>query len=103
MLWRLQIFTTISVIHYSVKHTDSELMTSLKLKMNDSKELAKISFGPDGTFSGFKFNEPVTRRIDYIMVSKSKGLEIEKYGVLSSSINLRYPSDHFPVLVDLRF
>ena len=82
---------------------DSKLITNLKLKMNDSKELAKISFGSNGTFNGFKFDEPVTRRIDYIMLSKSNSLEVEKYGVLSSSIDLKYPSDHFPVLVDLRF
>ena len=79
---------------------DSELITNLKLSMNDAKDLAKISFGADGTFNGFKFEEAITRRIDYIMLSKSN-LEVEKYGVLSSSIDLKYPSDHFPVLIEL--
>ena len=81
---------------------DSELIQNLKESMNDSKEHAKVAFGSNGTFNGFKFNETVTRRIDYIMFSKSEKIEIEKYGVLSSSIDLKYPSDHFPVLVELK-
>ena len=80
---------------------DSQLIINLKQKMSDTKELARIAFGSDGTFNGFKFEELVTRRIDYIMVSKSN-IEVEKHGVLSSSINLKYPSDHFPVLVELK-
>tara|TARA_R110002049_G_scaffold32570_9_gene108320 strand:- start:2459 stop:3304 length:846 start_codon:yes stop_codon:yes gene_type:complete len=80
----------------------SELITNLKQKMNDSKDMAKLTFGPHGTFNGFKFEELVTRRIDYIMLSKSNKIEVEKYGVLSSSIDLKYPSDHFPVIIKLR-
>ncbi|GAA3604579.1 endonuclease/exonuclease/phosphatase family protein [Flavivirga amylovorans] len=80
---------------------DSQLIESLKQNMNDSKDIAKIVFGSNGTFNGFKFEEPVTRRIDYIMLSKSNHIEVEKYGVLSSSIDLKYPSDHFPVYIEL--
>ncbi|MFD1161415.1 MULTISPECIES: endonuclease/exonuclease/phosphatase family protein [Hwangdonia] len=79
----------------------SELIANLKQTLNDSKDKAKLVFGSNGTFNGFKFNEPVTRRIDYIMLSKSTKIEVEKYGVLSSSIDLKYPSDHFPVFVEL--
>ena len=79
----------------------SELITNLKQTLNDSKEKAKITFGSNGTFNGFKFNELVTRRIDYIMLSKSSKIEVEKYGVLTSSIDLKYPSDHFPVYISL--
>lgn len=57
-------------------------------------------FGPEGTFNGFEFKEPVTRRIDYIFVSP--GLEVLQYAVLSDSRNCHYPSDHLPVLVRLR-
>lgn len=79
----------------------SQLISNLKQKLNDSKDKAKITFGSNGTFNGFKFNELVTRRIDYIMLSKSSKIEVEKYGVLSSSIDLKYASDHFPVFVEL--
>jgi len=54
-------------------------------------------FGPEGTFNGFRFQEPVTRRIDYIFVSGA--WKTRKYAVLSDSRNCHYPSDHLPVLV----
>ncbi len=80
---------------------DSELLIGLKQKMDDSKDIAKVVFGPGGTFNGFKYNEPVNRRIDYIMISKASKIKVDKYAVLSSSIDLKYPSDHFPVFVEL--
>ncbi|MGB1209966.1 MAG: endonuclease/exonuclease/phosphatase family protein [Lacinutrix venerupis] len=80
---------------------DSQLITNLTKTMNDSKAIASIKFGPNGTFNGFKYNEPVSRRIDYIMLSKNI-IDVKKYGVLSSTIDFKFPSDHFPVLVELK-
>lgn len=77
------------------------LITTLKQKMKDSKDMAKVILGPNGTFNNFVYDKPATRRIDYIMLSKSDNIEVEKYGVLTSSINSKYPSDHFPVFVTL--
>lgn len=72
----------------------------LSEKMNDSKEVAeKVAFGPEGTFNGYRFNEPVTRRIDYIFTDDN--FRVLKYAVLSDSKDLKYPSDHLPVLVEL--
>ncbi len=53
------------------------------------------AFGPEGTFNGFRFHEPVELRIDYIFTSAD--LRVRKYAVLSDSKNCRYPSDHLPV------
>jgi endonuclease/exonuclease/phosphatase family metal-dependent hydrolase len=70
---------------------------------NDSKSISETApFGPEGTFNGFNFNEPVTRRIDYIFVSKDD-IKVKKYGVLSDSKDCKYPSDHLPVMVFLSF
>nr|WP_321222236.1 endonuclease/exonuclease/phosphatase family protein [uncultured Psychroserpens sp.] len=82
---------------------NSEVIASARLELNDSKDLAKVKFGPNGTFNGFKYDEPATRRIDYILVSKSSNVEVNKYAVFSSAINFKYPSDHFPVYVELEF
>lgn len=79
---------------------DSEVIKILKTQLSDSREKAEVVFGPEGTFNAFKYDEPVTRRIDYIMVSD--GINVEKYATLSSSIDFRFPSDHFPVFVELR-
>lgn len=82
---------------------ENESIRNIAQKMNDSKIVAtEVSFGPEGTFNGYKFGEPVTRRIDYIFTSK-RDIEVEKYGVLSDSKDLKYPSDHLPVLVELNF
>jgi endonuclease/exonuclease/phosphatase family metal-dependent hydrolase len=69
--------------------------------LKDAKEVTKIDFGPSGTFNGYNFEKPVTRRIDYIFVNDK--VEVKKYAVLSDSKDLKYPSDHLPVLVLVKF
>lgn len=72
----------------------------IKTTLKDAKEIAKLTFGPEGTYNGFHFNKPVTRRIDFAFVSET--VEISKYAVLSDNWNLHYPSDHLPILITLR-
>lgn len=81
---------------------DSEVYEETSKLLTDSKPLAKLRFGPDGTFNGFKYEQPVTRRIDYIFVSKNSDLDVVKYAVFSDAIDFKYPSDHFPVFVTLK-
>ncbi len=69
--------------------------------MNDSRHFSKYQFGPEGTFNGFKFSEPINRRIDYIFTSK-ENIEVLKYAVLTDSRDQKYPSDHFPVFIELQ-
>ena len=68
--------------------------------LKDSKEVAELDFGPEGTFNGFHFDQPVTRRIDYIFISED--VEVNKYAVLSDNWNMQYPSDHLPVLIEVK-
>jgi endonuclease/exonuclease/phosphatase family metal-dependent hydrolase len=82
---------------------ETKAIQLLSKEMNDSKNVSKnVVFGPEGTFNGYNFLEPVTRRIDYIFISKGN-LEVLKYAVLSDSWDLKYPSDHLPVFVELQF
>ncbi len=77
---------------------------NLKKEMIDSKDASEeIPFGPSGTFNAFKHNEPVTKRIDYIFFSKEHPIKVKKYGVLSDSKDLKYPSDHLPVYIEINF
>jgi endonuclease/exonuclease/phosphatase family metal-dependent hydrolase len=72
--------------------------------MNDSRDITKQKpFGPSGTFNNFKHNEAVTKLIDYIFTSKKSNIEVLKYAVLSDSKDLKYPSDHLPVFVEINF
>jgi endonuclease/exonuclease/phosphatase family metal-dependent hydrolase len=83
---------------------ETSRIKDLKEVMNDSRDISKEKpFGPSGTFNAFKHNEPVTRLIDYIFVSKSGKIVVKKYAILSDSKDLRYPSDHLPVYVELKF
>lgn len=78
---------------------NSEPIWILSQVLRDAQKTSKDPpFGPSGTFNGFRFNEPVTLRIDYIFVSPEL-LAVQKYAVLSDSKDLHYPSDHLPVLV----
>lgn len=82
---------------------DSRLIDNLKKHMIDTREVCKTApFGSEGTFNGFKFCEPVDNRIDYVFISKNQDIKVLKYGVLTDSNNLKYPSDHFPVFVKLQ-
>ncbi|MDO9274883.1 MAG: endonuclease/exonuclease/phosphatase family protein [Lutibacter sp.] len=77
---------------------------ALKNQMDDSRDISEEKpFGPTGTFNGFNHNEPVTSLIDYIFISKNSKLKVKKYGILSDSKELKYPSDHLPVFVKLSY
>jgi endonuclease/exonuclease/phosphatase family metal-dependent hydrolase len=81
---------------------ETEPIQVLSKELNDSKNISKLKpFGPKGTFNGFKFNEPVTARIDYIFTSKNN-ISVKKYAVLSDSKDCKYPSDHLPVFVEIK-
>lgn len=81
---------------------ETKQIKEIKNVMNDTKDVSKEKpFGPSGTFNDFKHNEPVTLLLDYIFVSKNSGLTIQKHAVLSDSKDLKYPSDHLPVLIEI--
>lgn len=83
---------------------DSERIISLKKEMIDTRSVSENTpFGPSGTFNGFKHNKPVTHLIDYIFISKNEKLKVLKYAILSDSKDLKYPSDHLPVYVELKY
>ena len=80
---------------------NSEVISKLNEIMIDGNDASiNPSFGSYGTFNGFKFHEPVTKRIDYIYVSKSKDITVLKHAVLTDSKELKYYSDHFPVYIE---
>lgn len=79
---------------------NTEAIKYLSKELVDSRYASEITFGPNGTFNGFDFSKPVTRRIDYIFVSYGN-IEVMRYAVLSDSKECRYPSDHLPVFAEI--
>ncbi|HBL77024.1 MAG: endonuclease [Bacteroidetes bacterium GWF2_42_66] len=94
--------------------------------LRDSYELAEIRYALNGTANAFNPNLKTDSRIDHIFVSK--GFNVQRYGVLTDSYrsetsksseeiksgnfpkeltlhqyDIRLPSDHYPVQVDMKF
>lgn len=79
-----------------------ERIIALKKIMDDTREVSiDKPFGPAGTFNNFEHNKPVRKLIDYVFISKESNLKVKKYAILSDSKDLRYPSDHLPVYVEV--
>ena len=76
-----------------------ESIQIIEQELKDSKDIAKLVFGPNGTFNNFEFDKPVTIRIDFIFVSPK--ITVNKYAVLSDSWDCKYPSDHLPVFISV--
>jgi endonuclease/exonuclease/phosphatase family metal-dependent hydrolase len=77
-------------------------ISEIKKAMDDTRDISQEKpFGPAGTFNNFNHNQPVTLLIDYIFISKNSKLKIKKHAVLSDSKDLKYPSDHLPVLIEI--
>ena len=61
----------------------------------------KPHYGPTGTFTGFDVNTVPKDRIDYVF---TKGFGCHSIRTINDRReNLLYPSDHFPVLAELKF
>jgi endonuclease/exonuclease/phosphatase family metal-dependent hydrolase len=80
---------------------EMEQIQTMRSLLNDSYEVTRMPpYGPTGTFNGFKQDASLTGRIDYVFVSKGD-FTVLKYAVLTDFKELRFPSDHLPVVVDL--
>lgn len=81
---------------------ETAAIATIKSFLIDAKTASiEPPYGPEGTFNDFKFDSPLKDKIDYIFVNK--GFRVQKFGVLSDSQNLRYPSDHLPIIARLSF
>ena len=68
----------------------------------DSYDLSEQPrYGTEGTYNSFKTDSEMKNRIDYIWVTK--GTEVKKYAVLNDMQYGRFPSDHFPVMIQAAF
>lgn len=81
---------------------DSEPIKILSQNLNDSFYHSETKpYGPKGTFTAFNVNEVPKDRIDYIFVKDFK-IKSQRH-INDRRENLLYPSDHFPVLVELSY
>lgn len=71
------------------------------LLVNTRDESRTLPYGSVDTWNAFKFHEKPEGCIDYIFVSKNTGIVVEKFATITDSYELKYPSDHFPILTQL--
>jgi endonuclease/exonuclease/phosphatase family metal-dependent hydrolase len=75
---------------------ESSTYAELNGLLQDAWVAAARRTGAEGTFHGFT-GQP-QKRIDWVLV---RGLKVERMRVVDSHESGRYPSDHFPLLVEL--
>ncbi|PZR19631.1 MAG: endonuclease/exonuclease/phosphatase [Flavobacterium psychrophilum] len=78
---------------------NSEPVKLITKQLNDSRIVAEEIEGQSATFNGFNMKEQPKIRIDYVFVPKT--VTVNKYETLTDVKYNRYPSDHFPVYVEL--
>jgi endonuclease/exonuclease/phosphatase family metal-dependent hydrolase len=81
---------------------ESEPIRLISLHLENTRDLSAFTYGTRATFNGFRIDQAPTQCIDYIFVSPG-AFTVEKHAVLNDRKEGRYPSDHFPVFVELRF
>jgi len=79
----------------------SDFYRILSSALRDSLGISETpAYGPQGTFNGFRYAGPLEGRIDHVFVGE--GLQVLRHGTLTDSYGQHFPSDHFPVLTELR-
>jgi endonuclease/exonuclease/phosphatase family metal-dependent hydrolase len=82
---------------------DSELYKILdnSTLLNDTYKLAAHPYALNGSYNGFGRSTQNADIIDHIFVTKD--FNVNRWGILSDSYNGKFPSDHFPVLSEIKF
>jgi len=68
----------------------------------DASLISEIpSYGPAGSFTGFDWERMPDGIIDHVFVKGD--IKVIRHGILTDNYGKKYPSDHFPVLVEVEF
>jgi len=59
-------------------------------------------YGPADTWNGFQFTKKPEGCIDYIFISGNSKWTVGKFATITDSYDMKYPSDHFPILATLQ-
>jgi endonuclease/exonuclease/phosphatase family metal-dependent hydrolase len=81
--------------------TDEPVLHVSSLMNNARSITVEPPYGGVNTWNGFQFTKKPTGCIDYIFVSKGENWQVKKFATLTDSYDMKYPSDHFPVMAVL--
>jgi endonuclease/exonuclease/phosphatase family metal-dependent hydrolase len=69
-------------------------------ELSDAQDKSQtLPYGPAGTSGGFEV-KVMPNKIDFVFINSK--VEVLRHGVLSDSFGLFYPSDHLPLLVEVK-
>ncbi len=80
---------------------DEEPAQYMVSQMQNSRSISKLVYGNADTWNAFKFHEKPIGCIDYIFVANDKHMSVSKFATLTDSYDLKYPSDHLPILATI--
>jgi endonuclease/exonuclease/phosphatase family metal-dependent hydrolase len=69
--------------------------------MNNARNISQQRYGNADTWNGFKFHEKPDGCIDYIFTAKDSRINVLKFATITDSYDLKYPSDHFPIMATI--
>ena len=67
--------------------------------LTDVYDITSMRYANNGTFNGFGNSIQKDNIIDHIFITKS--FTSMYYGILTDTYMGKYPSDHFPILVEV--
>lgn len=74
---------------------------TIKTLLADARAIAKAQpYGPADTWNAFAFDKKPDGRIDYIFISQ-QSINVDKFATITDSYDLKYPSDHFPIMATI--
>lgn len=82
-------------------HADEPPYQFISSVLKNSRDISKMTYGGVNTWQAFKFHEKPDGCIDYIFVSDDKRISVSKFATITDSYDLKYPSDHFPVMATM--
>jgi len=81
---------------------DDEPSQYMMANMQNTRNISKLLHGNADTWNAFKFNEKPNGCIDYIFTNNDKRISVSKFATLTDSYDMKYPSDHFPILATVQ-
>jgi endonuclease/exonuclease/phosphatase family metal-dependent hydrolase len=69
--------------------------------MQNTRSISALVHGNADTWNAFKFGEKPNGCIDYIFCSNDKRISVKKFATLTDSYDMKYLSDHFPIMATL--
>ncbi|WP_353132191.1 endonuclease/exonuclease/phosphatase family protein [Pseudopedobacter sp.] len=71
--------------------------------LRDSYKMAQEKVNAEyGTYNDYVLNQNLGTRIDHIFLSTGLPLRVKKHHIITDDFNGKYPSDHYPVMIELQ-